>query len=370
MLGDDIKKLGFGLMRLPEKDGKIDIDQTEEMADLFLENGFTYFDTAYVYFNGESEKAAKRALCDRHERSSFILTSKLPSWVAKNRGEAEKTFYTSLDRTGAGYFDFYLLHSLTNENIHLYDEYDLWNFVQKRKSEGLIKHVGFSFHDNAARLDELLTKHSEVEFVQLQLNYADWESENIQSRKCYEVARKHGKPIIVMEPVKGGSLANLSDVVAKPFRDYDKNASLPSWAIRFSASLDGVITVLSGMSNLAQMNDNISYMRDFKKLNAQELAAVETVRKNLDKVPKIPCTGCKYCMKGCPKGINIPNCFTAMNLYLQYNTLQWAKNKYSWEASAGHNASDCINCKACERVCPQHIKVPDELKKVAAILEK
>ena len=243
-LGEEIPKLGFALMRLPMKEDAIDLVQTKEMVDKFMEAGFCYFDTAYGYNDGESEKAAKAALVDRYPREKFLLATKLPAWAgAKSKEEAEQMFYTSLERTGAGYFDFYLLHNLGEERTHFFDDYGIWDFLQERKKEGLIRHLGFSMHDKADVLDEILTAHPEMEFVQLQINYADWEDPSIESRKCYEVARKHGKPVIIMEPVKGGTLANPPEEVAEVFTAADPEASPSSWAIRFAASLEGVITV-------------------------------------------------------------------------------------------------------------------------------
>lgn len=371
-LGENIPQLGFGLMRLPMDGEKVDIEQTKKMADIFLERGFTYFDTAFGYLNGESEKSVKEVLVDRYPREKFLLATKLPAWAgAKTKEEAEQMFYTSLERTGAGYFDFYLLHNLGEHRTHFFDDYDLWNFCLKKKEEGLIKHFGFSFHDKAEVLDEILTAHPEVEFVQLQINYADWENPTIESRKCYEVARKHNKPVVIMEPVKGGILANPPQQVADVFKSADKNASPSSWAVRFAASLDGIITVLSGMSNIEQMEDNTSYMQEFKPLSEDEIKVIDKAREILDSIPTVPCTACAYCMKGCPESIAIYGTFQAINVYNIYDDIEQAKGRYKWNTD-GHGwgkASACIECGQCEEVCPQHIHIREELKKAAEILE-
>ena len=268
-LGEEIKKLGYGLMRLPQKAGRIDIEQTKTMVDLFLEAGFTYFDTAWAYAG--SEDAIRQALVERYPRESFQLATKNAAWInCKTREEAIAQFDVSLKQTGAGYFDFYLLHNLGEGRTHFFDDFDMWSFVQEKKKEGLIKHAGFSFHSTPEELDELLTKHPEMEFVQLQINYADWEYPAVQSRRCYEVARKHDKPVIIMEPVKGGMLANPPVPVQRILKGAEPDQSFASWAIRFAADLEGVITVLSGMSNVEQMQDNLSYMKNFTGLTAAE----------------------------------------------------------------------------------------------------
>ena len=369
-LGKDIKKLGFGLMRLPMIGDEVDIEQTKQMVDLFLSKGFTYFDTAYGYIGGKSEKAIKEALVDRYPRESYQLATKLPAWAgAKTKEEAQQMLFTSLERTGAGYFDFYLLHNLGDSRTEYFYKYDIWNFLAEQKEKGLIKHLGFSMHDNAENLDKILTEHPEMEFVQLQINYADWESASIQSRACYEVARKHNKPIIIMEPVKGGSLANLPAPIEKIFKDYNPDASLSSWAVRYAASLDGLVTVLSGMSTLDQMKDNLSYMEDFKPLDEEEKKVVENVRAALDALPQIPCTGCQYCVKDCPMSINIPGVFKAMNNQLIYGNRAGALGNFAFATRDGGKPSQCIACGQCEAACPQHIAVIEELQRAVEMLE-
>jgi len=371
-LGQNIPKLGFGLMRLPMIGDDFDMDQIKKMIDLFMERGFTYFDTAHGYHNGKSECVAKEALIDRYPRESFQLATKLPAWEgAKNAEEARQMLYRSLDRSGAGYFDFYLLHNLGEDRTKYFDDYDIWNFLAERKKEGVIRHLGFSFHDRADVLEEILKAHPEMEFVQLQINYADWESPIIESRKCYEVARKYGKPVIIMEPVKGGMLASPPPSVEKILKDASPDVSPASWAVRYAASLEGVITVLSGMSTLQQMEDNTSFMSDFKPLSEEEYAVIEKAQKEMAKIPILPCTACQYCVPGCPKGIAIPNLFESVNLMAVYNNLPFAKGKYTWNTKLRGltPASGCIGCGKCEKVCPQHIKIIDELKKAAAMFE-
>ena len=364
-------RLAFGLMRLPKlPDGSIDIHQVCEMADRFIAAGGTYFDTAFVYDGGDSEKAFKAAVADRYPRDAYTLATKLHATMgATDEKSARQEFTTSLERTGAGYFDFYLLHALGKGNIDSYDAYGLWDFVKEAKEKGLIKHYGFSFHDTPEFLDELLTKHPDVEFVQLQINYADMEAANVQSRGCYEVARKHGKPIVVMEPVKGGTLAQPPERVTNILKASAPDASPASWAIRYIASMEGIMVVLSGMSNIAQMEDNVSYMKDFQPLSEEEQAVVKKAQEALASVEQIPCTSCRYCTPGCPMQINIPGVFSAMNSYLMYDNLEDAKRTYGWRTSEGGKASDCIGCGQCEGECPQHITIIDWLARSAQTLE-
>ena len=303
-LGEEIRKLGFGLMRLPQKDEKIDVEQVKEMVDRFLEAGFTYFDTAWAYEG--SEDAIRQALVERYPREAYQLATKNAAWIkCKTREEAVNQFETSLKQTGAGYFDYYLLHNLGESRTQFFDDFDMWSWIQEKKKEGLIKHAGFSFHSTAEELDEILNQHPEMEFVQLQINYADWDNPAVQSGACYEVARKHGKPVIVMEPVKGGMLATPPDSVQEIFKKADPDASCASWAIRFAANLDGIITVLSGMSNLQQMEDNLSFMKDFKGLSDGEKEVLKAAQEEMSRIPLIPCTTCNYCSKVCPENIGI-----------------------------------------------------------------
>lgn len=362
--GKEIFKLGFGLMRLPKlEDGSIDVEQTAEMANRFLAAGGTYFDTAYVYDNGESEEAFRKAVVERHPRESFTVCTKLCAWLQCHDEEsAKQQFYTSLERTGAGYFDYYLLHALQRNNYTKYDEYHLWDFVKEQKEKGLIKHYGFSFHADPALLEELLTAHPDVDFIQLQINYADWDNPGVASRECYEIARKHGKSITVMEPVKGGALANPPQGVQDIFRSADPQASMASWAIRYVASMDGIITVLSGMSDLAQMDDNLSYMRNFKPLSESEQKTITAAQAELKKDNSIKCTACHYCTDGCPMGIAIPEIFSVRNDEVKKASWDGGKQAYNIATQGKGKASECIECGQCENACPQHLPIIELLK--------
>ena len=370
-LGESIPKLGFGFMRLPKQaDGKIDLEQTKDMVDAFLQAGQTYFDTAYVYDGGDSERAIKAALVDRYPRESFQLATKLCAWMgAEDEQAAKQQFYTSLERTGAGYFDFYLLHALQPGTYQMYEKFHIWDFVREQKAKGLIRHWGFSFHATPEILDEVLTAHPDAEFVQLQINYADWENPNVAARANYEVARRHNKPVIIMEPVKGGLLANPPETVAQVLKAAAPEKDLPSWALRFAASLEGIITVLSGMSTLEQMEQNLATMKEFSPLSAQEQAVVAQAREALVSLPSIPCTSCQYCVKGCPQGIPIPGVFSAMNTHLIYGNTERAKGNYGFATRGKGKASDCIQCGQCESVCPQHISIIQQLQQAAEVLE-
>lgn len=365
-IGEDgahgIKKLGFGLMRLPKAGEAIDVEQTKQMVDLFMDAGFTYFDTAWAYAG--SEDAIREALVERYPRESFQLATKAAPWIGcESREDAVAQLETSLKQTGAGYFDFYLLHNLGEFRTHFFDQWGMWDWIAEKKAEGVIRHAGFSFHSTPEELDELLSAHPEMEFVQLQINYADWDNPAVQSRRCYEVARKHHKPVIIMEPVKGGMLANPPEQVASVLKAAEPNSSVASWAIRFAASLPGVITVLSGMSDVAQMQDNLSYMRTFETLTDAQRATIERAQHELAKIPLIPCTRCNYCAKVCPNEIGISGTFTAMNMHTLYGDLETAKKERTWQVDrhGKRPADDCVKCGRCEQACPQHIKIRDEL---------
>ena len=372
------KKLGFGLMRMPltdpANDGSVDVEQVCKMVDLFLENGFTYFDTAWMYNGFQSETVAGKALVSRYPRDRFTLATKLHAGFFRSREDMENVFETQLKNTGAGYFDYYLLHGIEARMLRKYEKYDCFSWLLEKKAAGRVRHAGFSYHDSAELLDEILTKHPEMEFVQLQINYLDWESEWIQSAKCYEVATRHGKPVIVMEPVKGGTLASgVPDEMAAIFKEKEPDMSVPSWAIRFAASLPNVMVVLSGMSNIAQMEDNISYMKDFKPLTEEEKALCFKAAEMINAKIAIPCTGCSYCTEGCPMKIAIPRYFSLYNEDMRENLAEkgWTVNFTNYEKLTKDfgKPGDCIECGQCEGVCPQHLPIIEKLKEVAAHYE-
>lgn len=369
------KKLGFGLMRLPLTDvndkGSIDIEAFKEMVDTFMEQGFTYFDTAWMYCAFKSENAVKEALTDRYPRNRYTLTTKLHASYLKTKEDRDRIFEEQRQKTGVDYFDYYLIHAIDQELYSIYNEMDCFNWLIEKKKQGLVKYIGFSYHDSAEFLDQVLTEHPEMEFVQLQMNYLDWESAEVQSRKCYEVAIKHGKPVIVMEPVKGGTLADVLAEVRESFTAYHPDLSVPSWAIRFVASLDNVAMVLSGMSNMEQLMDNISYMKEFVPMNAEETELVHRAAEMIKDSIAIPCTGCSYCTEGCPMQIAIPDLFRVYNKSKRGEiTDVEANEEYRQLTESGGKARECLACGQCQVACPQHLEIINYLKDVAKCMEK
>lgn len=369
------KKLGFGFMRLPLLDKNdqtaFDTAAINRMVDAFLAKGFRYFDTAYVYHGYKSESALREALVKRHARDAFAIATKLPMRDLKSAQDQETIFNEQLANCGVSYFDYYLLHNLGVNSYRKACELDSFAFGLQKKRAGKIKNFGFSFHDTPELLDEILTAHPEVDFVQLQINYIDWDNPGIQSRRCYETARKHGKPIIVMEPCKGGTLAQLPTAAEALLKQHAPDASLPSWAIRFAAGLEGVEMVLSGMSTLEQVADNISYMADFKPLDAAEQACIRQTVAILNKDTAIACTACRYCEAGCPKNIAIPDYFALYNSVKRSTSENFSSQfVYYLNLAARHGrAADCVGCKQCEKACPQHLEIIEHLKEVSKVFD-
>ncbi|UNT96551.1 aldo/keto reductase [Allobaculum mucilyticum] len=371
------KKLGFGLMRLPLTDPndtrKIDYKTASEMVDRYMEAGFNYFDTAAPYHGGKSEEALRECVVKRYPRDSFTITDKLTFFMISEADQLEDFFESQLERCGTEYFDYYLLHAMNKDYLEQAERMGAFDFVQKKKAEGKIRHIGFSFHDSPEVLDEILTRHPEMELVQLQLNYADWDNPDVQSRACYETAVRHGKPVLVMEPVKGGLLASLPEDIEAMFKEKEPEMSTASWAVRFAASHPGVAMVLSGMSNPEQVEDNLSYMEDFKPLSEDEQKLVHDAADLLASKASIACTGCRYCVDDCPKKIPIPEFFKMMNNVSQYGPSRIApmNNKYRHQTEnlGLGKASDCIHCRQCEQHCPQHLPITEYLEQTAEIFE-
>ena len=364
-------KLGFGMMRLPEKDGNIDIEHVCRMVDAYMQAGMNYFDSAYVYHGGNSEKAMKEALAKRYPRESFMLATKLPAWCMNEPEDRDRIFNEQLDRCGVDYFDFYLLHSVEDGgNGETYDRLDCYNWGVRKKAEGKIRHFGFSFHGSPEYLEKTLDAHPEIEFVQIQLNYADWENPVVRSGKLYEILHRRNIPMIIMEPVKGGTLARLTPELEAKYKAARPSASIASWALRFVGSLPGVMTILSGMSTEEQMLDNIGTFSRFEPLTEKEQALVREVRTVMLNVPQIGCTACRYCTDGCPMHISIPDVFRAINTITLYNEEFRPKNFYNGLIGQGYGrAADCIACGQCESVCPQHLPIIDLLKNASAKLD-
>ena len=364
-------KLGFGLMRLPEKDGAIDMDTVCRMVDNYMKAGLNYFDTAYVYHGGKSECAAKDAVVLRYPRESFYLATKLPAWSLKTEDDRDRIFYEQCERAGVDYFDFYLLHSVEDGyNYETYERLSCFEWGVQKKAEGKIKHFGFSFHGTPALLRQILDKHREVEFVQIQLTYADWDNPIICSGELHEILKSRGIPMIIMEPVKGGTLASPPPEVKELFESVRPNASPASWALRFVGSQEGVMTILSGMSTEEQMQDNINTFTDFEPLTDEESETIQKAKKIMQDKPTIGCTSCRYCTDGCPQGIKIPDIFSLLNTKRVFNEGWRVKSIYNNSVAAEAKASDCIGCGQCEGVCPQHLPIIDLLKEAVKELEE
>ena len=361
------KKLGFGCMRLPMKDGEPDRETFSKMVDLFIDSGFNYFDTAHGYHGGQSEIALHDCLTARYPRDAYVLTDKLSDNFFSSNEDIRPFFESQLKTLGVDYLDFYLMHAQDESNYPKYKKCRAYEEAFALKKEGKIKHVGISFHDRASVLETILTDYPEIEAVQIQLNYLDYESASVQSRLCLEVCRKHGKPVIVMEPVKGGALAKVPDEAEKVFRGLGESPA--SYALRFAAGCEGVFMVLSGMSDIAMTAENIAVMSDPAPLSEEELAAIGRVKEIFENRHTIPCTSCRYCTERCPVGIPIPEIFSCLNTKEEFGT--WNANfYYSKHTVSAPKASECLGCGACEDACPQHIEIRELLGRAAEIFEK
>lgn len=364
------KKLGFGCMRLPMNNNEVDYNEFNKMIDYYMEQGFNYFDTAHGYLNGKSETAIRDCLSSRYPRENFVLTNKLTKPYFNRKEEIRPFFENQLQWTGVEYFDYYLMHAQDRDTYEHFQKCQAYEVAQELKKEGKIKHIGISFHDTADVLEKILTEHPEIEIVQIQFNYIDFKSPSVQSEKVYHICRKFNKPVLVMEPVKGGGLIRLPEDAKKVFDalNQDKNLSYASYAIRFAASFDGMFKVLSGMSNFEQLKDNVSYMKEFEPLKEEEFKAIDEVVSILNKLGGIPCTGCRYCVDGCPMKISIPDLFACYNAKKQFG--DWNSDYYySVHTKTNGKASECIKCGKCEAICPQHLKVRDLLEDVTNTFE-
>ena len=371
-LPEDTKKLGFGLMRLPVLNGsdeRIDLFQVERMVDHFLEQGYTYFDTAYPYHMGYSERAVKSALVERHPRDSFLLADKMPIFRIGEPTDVLTIFKEQLEKTGAGHFDLYLLHAMGAERMKTVRRCHVWEQLLREREQGRIRRLGFSFHDTPEVLEGMLNELPEAEFVQLQINYADWEDERVQSRRCYEVAQAHHLPVIVMEPIRGGSLASEKSACAPLLREADAEASLASWALRYVAGLPGVAMILSGMSTLEQMRQNIALFNGMKPLSDGERAVLVQAARVLKEAGTVPCTGCRYCVEGCPSRIDIPGILELLNEYARFGSLEGARRSYGYRTRGKGLASACVGCGQCLSVCPQHIESAALMARAAELFE-
>jgi len=364
---EKIGKLGFGYMRLPRKGPAFDMKQINKMVDTFLDSGGTYFDAAYVYKG--AEVALRETLVKRYPRENVQIATKLPIQPDDSLDTLKERFNTSLERLGTDYVDFYLLHGIRSKLNKKAEELGAWDYLSELKAKGLIRHMGFSFHAQPEELEEILSKHPEAEFVQLQINYHDWDDPDIQSRRLYEIARKYDMPIIVMEPLLGGLLAGSASPVSGILHGSNPNASLASWALRFVAQLDGVFVTLSGMSSLEQLVDNLSTYADIKPLSNDERAVLDEALAALNSMPRIACTLCNYCTNDCPSKIRIPNLISIYNDYLVHNTKINLDNNYRWVTRISGKAGDCIACRVCENACPQNIEIVDTLAKISALFE-
>ena len=364
---EKIGKLGFGYMRLPRKNGKFDYEQINKMADAFIASGGNYFDTAYVYTG--AEVAFRESVVKRYPRESYLIATKLPLEDADTIGKLDERFKTSLERLGVDYVDFYLLHGIDAKASREAEALGTWDYMADLKAKGLVRHIGFSFHAPPEELEEILSKHPDSEFVQLQLNYQEWDDPVAQARRMYEIARKYEIPIIVMEPLLGGLLASVDSPIADLLRGAKQEASLASWALRFVAQLDGVFVTLSGMSDYEQLADNVATYANLTPLSEDEQAILDKAVGIINSIPRIGCTSCRYCIEGCPSKINIPDLIDVYNSHLVHNTMTNLRGSYSWVTSTSGKASGCTACGACEKACPQNIKIIDTMAKISELFD-